>query len=219
MALTENGFVDEFDEPQERAKTPAEKFAEFELDHPDIAAWWKESTFEFALSLKQQLMRKGSLSDKQVAAAQKCALKAKQAMEFALAAKLNPPPTINISAIETALSKGKLNKIGSPKLRLLNGEDSFTFSFAPAYGKNAGSIYVVSGDIYLGKITDGRFIRSRDCTDENERSVLEACANPEAAAVAYGQRFGACSCCGRTLTNGISIDLGIGPICREKFFG
>jgi hypothetical protein len=35
--------------------------------------------------------------------------------------------------------------------------------------------------------------------------------------VAYGKRTGACSCCGRELTNGESIDRGIGPICAEKY--
>ena len=33
-----------------------------------------------------------------------------------------------------------------------------------------------------------------------------------------GQETGTCSCCGRTLTNELSISLGIGPICREGWF-
>lgn len=34
----------------------------------------------------------------------------------------------------------------------------------------------------------------------------------------FGLRFGICMCCGRTLTNPESIELGIGPICRSKHF-
>lgn len=40
----------------------------------------------------------------------------------------------------------------------------------------------------------------------------------EAEAAAYGHETGACMCCGRTLTNPESIALGIGPICRDKWF-
>lgn len=37
-------------------------------------------------------------------------------------------------------------------------------------------------------------------------------------AKAFGHRTGRCSCCGRTLTNPASIELGIGPICAERYF-
>ena len=33
----------------------------------------------------------------------------------------------------------------------------------------------------------------------------------------FGRHFGVCCVCGRTLTNGASIDAGIGPICSSKF--
>lgn len=44
--------------------------------------------------------------------------------------------------------------------------------------------------------------------------------DPYAAATAYGLQTGVCSCCsccGRELTNKLSVELGIGPVCREKF--
>jgi len=44
---------------------------------------------------------------------------------------------------------------------------------------------------------------------------IDAATDPLAAAIAYGRETG--SCCGRELTNKVSIDLGIGPICREKW--
>lgn len=40
----------------------------------------------------------------------------------------------------------------------------------------------------------------------------------ESEAAAYGHETGNCMCCGRTLTNPASIALGIGPICRDKWF-
>jgi hypothetical protein len=34
----------------------------------------------------------------------------------------------------------------------------------------------------------------------------------------FGCLYGSCAICGRTLTNEISIEMGIGPVCREKYF-
>lgn len=36
-------------------------------------------------------------------------------------------------------------------------------------------------------------------------------------AEAYGKMFGVCASCGRVLTNPVSIERGIGPICASKF--
>lgn len=33
----------------------------------------------------------------------------------------------------------------------------------------------------------------------------------------YGELYGVCCNCGRTLTNEVSIEAGIGPVCRKKF--
>lgn len=41
----------------------------------------------------------------------------------------------------------------------------------------------------------------------------------EQAAIRFGQEIGACSNCGRRLTNRISRELGIGPICGGRMFG
>lgn len=68
---------------------------------------------------------------------------------------------------------------------------------------------------YLGKVTPNR-IDSR-ISDDVKAVLLEAAADPLTAAVKYGRETGSCSCCGKELTNKQSIELGIGPICREKF--
>jgi hypothetical protein len=68
---------------------------------------------------------------------------------------------------------------------------------------------------YLGKVTPQR-LDSR-LADNIKAVLLEAAADPLTAAVRYGRETGACSCCGRDLTNAQSIAAGIGPICREKF--
>lgn len=68
---------------------------------------------------------------------------------------------------------------------------------------------------YLGKITPNR-LDSR-LNDDVKAVIMEAANDPLTAAIRYGKETGACSCCGRDLTNPQSIELGIGPICREKF--
>lgn len=120
---------------------------------------------------------------------------------------------INVGKIQIAFASARANGIKRPKLRL----DAFTFSRAPDTGKNAGSIYVKQGEQYLGKVTDGQFYAVRECGDERKARVIQVAAAPDQAAKAYGLRTGTCSCCGRELTNKDSIDLGIGPICAEKF--
>lgn len=120
---------------------------------------------------------------------------------------------INVGKIEVAFANAFKNGIKRPKLRL----GAFQFSRAPDTGNNAGSIYVKEGEQYLGKVTAGEFFPVRDCGDERKAQIIEVAADPAKAAKAYGLRVGSCSCCGRALTNGISIDLGIGPICAEKY--
>ncbi len=122
---------------------------------------------------------------------------------------------INVSAIIKAFAAAHDNGIKSPKLRL----DSFVFSRAPDTGKNAGAIYakMAKGGEYLGKIVDGKFFPIRECDAETKDRVIAVAVAPHDAAKAYGIKTGSCSCCGRELTNGLSVELGIGPICRDKF--
>ena len=183
--------------------------------NPAAAAWLASNNGNFASSLSQALIKYGSLTDNQLAAVLRCAaadIDRKAAAEQRVAAA----PILDIGKIEEAFQTAKDKGIKRPKMRL----DTFVFSPAPESGKNAGAVYVKAKDeegTYLGKIMAGKFLRSRECDQEREQAVLAAAADPEAAAVAYGRRFGACSLCGRTLTVGESIDRGIGPICAETF--
>jgi hypothetical protein len=120
---------------------------------------------------------------------------------------------ITVDAIVTAFEAARANGIKRPKLRLA----TFVFSRAPDHGNNAGAIYVKQSGEYLGKVSEGRFRPSFACDSATTASVIKVASDPHKAAVAYGQKTGSCGCCGRELTNKESIDLGIGPICRDKF--
>ena len=120
---------------------------------------------------------------------------------------------ITVEAIAQSFAAAHRNGIKRPKLRL----DTFVFSLAPDTGRNAGSIYVTESGTYLGKVTDGRFYGARECDDPTRDRIVAVASDPHKAAKAYGAKTGECGCCGRELTNGESISLGIGPICRDKF--
>jgi hypothetical protein len=196
------------------AKTVADQVAAWAEANPDAYAWLisRCATFDFARSLLDALIKYGHLTTGQMASVAKClasdAARAEERAKVVAAA-----PTVEIAAIEEAFTSALNHSIKRPKLRL----DTFNLALASATGTNAGAIYVKQGDDYLGKIKDGRFVRVRACDDATEARVIEACSDPKAAAIAYGKREGACSCCGRALSNHASIDLGIGPICAEKW--
>lgn len=191
----------------------ANSIEDFKAANPEVYEWLQTNTnFEFAVSLNNALHQYGDLTDGQLAAAKKCvaSLAAKKAER---AAKIEAAPVIDISKIETAFAAAKGNGIKRPKLNL----GSFKFKTAPESGKNAGAIYVMNGETYIGKVATGKFFGSFACTEEMEKEVLQVASNPSEAAKAYGFRSGNCSCCGRLLTKGVSIDMGIGPICASKY--
>lgn len=204
-----------------KERKAAEAFAAFEEANPLIATWWKGSTFPFAVSLREAVLKYGSLTDGQFNAAMKCVEKFRSAVE-AKANRDAAAPTVDLTGVERAFAKAKASGLRKVTLRLLGNDIGLVFQPASEYAResNRGAIYVkTEAGLYVGKIQDGKFFKSRECNAELEAGVLDACAKPEEAAVAYGKRFGTCSCCGRQLTNALSIKLGIGPICRGKFFG
>ncbi len=112
-----------------------------------------------------------------------------------------------------AFDAAKANGLKHPKMRF----EGFQASLAGAQSKNAGAVYLKDGEAYLGKIAAGKFLASRDCSDAMRAAIVATMADPLAAAVAFGRRTGACSCCGRELTDKDSVARGIGPICAERF--
>lgn len=186
----------------------------FEAKNPEVAAWILSSkdSFEFASSLEQAVLKWGDLTEKQLASAQKC-VDARKTAQQARSAMIEAAPEVSLDPVEKAFQKAKESGIKYPKLNL----DVFKLSPASDSGKNSGAIYVKEGETYLGKVTGGKFLRTRDCTDEQQAKVLEVATDPKAAAIAYGKRFGSCAVCRRELSNEESINLGIGPICASRF--
>jgi len=186
----------------------------FKSAQPAIYAWIETSmgSFPFALAMFEAVGKYGSLTEKQLAACQKC-IDARTKSQADQVAREAAAPVISITAIEKAFdaarAAGKTHKL---HLDL----DTFDFKPAKATGKNPGAIYVCEAGEYLGKVVAGKFHASRECGDERRERILAAAADPHAAAIAFGKRTGTCSCCRRTLTDPNSIAAGIGPICATK---
>lgn len=198
----------------------ANMYAEFCEANPRIAAWWTNTDFEFAISLREACQKYGMLTERQLAAATRCveSLEAKRAEREQAAASA---PTVNVATILASLVRAREAGIRWPKLRMGSEDVALIFSLAGENSRNPGAVYVKRDhdDVYLGKVVGTQFHASRDCTPSQSADVANVMADPAAAAVAYGKRFGVCSCCGRDLTNAESIERGIGPICFEKYFG
>jgi hypothetical protein len=202
------------------AQTALETFA---AQHPAEWAWIEASrgSFDFAQSMYTSIQGYGSLTVNQLAACTRAAEKAAARNAERAAqrtAAIENAPVIDMTKIEAAFAAARASGLKSPKLRIAG----LVISPAKATSANAGALYVKSkgsfdDSTYFGKIIGGKFIKSRECDAATEAQILVVAADPLAAAIAYGRETGTCSCCGRELTNKISIELGIGPICREQW--
>lgn len=213
-----------------KAKTEqklVEACAQFCKAHPAEIAWCEERRLRsgFCVSLLMALAKWGSWTPGQLAAVQRSMFQDQErsAIRVQETAKLlEAAPIVQIAKIEEAFGRAMSKGIKRPKLRL----GGFMFKPASQTGKNPGAIYVTQrvramGEVYeaayMGKVLGGKFLRVRDCKDEHEKEIVEVINDPASAAIAYGKRWGECCVCGRPLENKESIDLGIGPICKDKY--
>src|SRR5262245_1808736 len=153
----------------------------FIADHGDVMAWLdreadKVPAFDFAFSVREALFQYGGLTDGQLAACQKfMARDAQRKAERAAAAAVAPAAdTAGVDRLKAAFDKAAAYAAergrGLRRPRITIGDT--VISPAPASGKNPGALYVKAGETYLGKIADGRFHASRDCSDEMRAGVL-----------------------------------------------
>lgn len=111
-----------------------------------------------------------------------------------------------------------------PKLRLTTSADrSVVLSLCGPNSRTPGHINVTDGgsygsNIYYGRISPEGRAELRTTATPDVWAVLAAYnADPLAEGKVQGLRTGRCMCCGRELTNPESVELGIGPICRDNW--
>jgi SNF2-related domain/Family of unknown function (DUF6011)/Helicase conserved C-terminal domain len=95
--------------------------------------------------------------------------------------------------------------------KLMFRAGQISLSLAPSYGRNPGAVYVKRGEDYLGKIV-GITYQGKPCP---ELAIIAL--DPYAAATAHGLLTKQCGCCGKTLTDPVSVARGIGPDCAAKW--
>tara|TARA_R100000541_G_scaffold34328_1_gene42738 strand:- start:253 stop:795 length:543 start_codon:yes stop_codon:yes gene_type:complete len=156
----------------------------------------------FAASLVGQYRSKGDLSVKQWDAAERTILNVRTKAEM----RKEMSCAVDVSRIKVLLDTAKVKK---PVFRAAE----LAFSLAPLHGKNAGAVYVKRGPDYQGKIMEGQFIPVSTCHTDTADAVVGVAGDPRGKAVQYGRDTGRCSCCGRELTDPVSIEMGIGPVC------
>lgn len=165
------------------------------------------ATDDFARSLDNRLRETGELTDNMVSAV------ARIINRTASAASVD---AAGVERIVSSFQRAADSGLKFPKMFL--GE--FTFALAMS-GRSKGSIWVTEGFTrggrYLGKVADGKFVASDACTADMRAKVLDVCADPKKAAEAFGKQTGRCSCCGRELSDPVSIANSIGPICAERY--
>lgn len=158
------------------------------------------------------------MSEGQLAAVQRTAAKidAGRAERAAKAAAEQAARSVDIgmSAIEKLFATATANGLRKPIFRT----GRLSISPAPAHGRNAGAVYVKDRGEYAGKIVDGRFVPARDAAPDVATILRDIAADPVESARAYGKATGMCCCCGRTLTDPVSVANGIGPICEANWF-
>lgn len=190
----------------------------YKLANPEVWAWCEAGAKrdnEFACSMVRAINVYGKLTEKQFAAVQNSIVRDRDRAATYAIAEMNAT-ACSVPALETAFANAKAAGVSWPKLTFAE----FTFSPAGANSTNPGAIYVKDRETrdYLGKVMNGKFIKSFKCNEVVEADILRVCADPHNEALAYGKKFGVCCACNRTLTDPKSVEKGIGPVC-EKTFG
>jgi hypothetical protein len=171
----------------------------------------------FFASLQQKFRDSGRLSDNQLAAirkdmaeepARKAAFQAKRDAERAANAT-----DVDISRIEQLFDAARSNGLKKLKFRT----EECDISPAPEHGRNAGALYVTKNGEYFGKIASGKFYATKEAPASIGATLVELAKDPLSVGIAYGKQTGKCCCCGRELTDPVSVERGIGPICETKW--
>lgn len=168
----------------------------------------------FAVSMLQGFDQWNGLTDRQVEACQRMFAKLDEKNAAKAAQRQANSGEVDTSKIEAMFNTAKAR--GLSKLAFVAA--GLKIKPAKAHSANAGALYVTAGrDAYQGKIAGGRFYPVSGAEPGTLATLIEIAANPSQAARDYGKRTGVCCCCGRELSDPVSVAAGIGPICASNW--
>lgn len=189
--------------------------ADFDQAYPGLIEGLRSlsSWNEFAASLVNQYEAKGSLSDKQAEAGLRQVAKAAERDAKRAIEREKKNVAMDASRLHSLFEKAKASGLKHPGLWF--GE--VKLSLASTTSANAGAIYVKIGDAYQGKVVDGVFKPVWGADASVGDLLLSVAENPAEKLREIGKQTNRCCCCGRTLTDPVSVANGIGPICAENW--
>ena len=219
--------------PEARAKHRAQKrasaanklevgIAAFSESQPAMLAdlrdcWRSAGEFgnSFIYSLAAQLFTKGRMTENQIAAWLRGKARLAEIRETAAREAENSKVAVDLTPIKTMFEAAVAAGLKKPAYRA----EGLIIKLAAASGRNPGALYVTDADTteYLGKVVGVEFFPIRNAPATVAAALLAIAAEPKEAAVRWGRKTGKCSCCGRELTDKVSVANGIGPICAEKW--
>lgn len=178
-------------------------------------------TFAFMVSLRESYEERGYLTFPQASGALNCIvadLRRKAAKEKEVA----KAPVAPIAPLKLGIFTVVLNDGSHVTLKLTEGHGGFEGKviFSSLFGPDNETDYAGFGHFDNGRLI---FWKSRVTNPKTDRRSVAAyvltASTPEEReefGKAYAMESGRCYVCGRTLTDPVSIELGIGPICREN---
>ena len=97
--------------------------------------------------------------------------------------------------------------------------DGFSLKKAGANSKNLGGVYLFEDEVYKGKITREGTLQGWSLSRKAMDQLNGFAESPIEYVIKHGKETGQCSCCGRPLSDPISVHGGIGPVCLERIAG
>jgi hypothetical protein len=108
--------------------------------------------------------------------------------------------------------------VKNPQIRLRHEDEEIRLALAAKSSRNPGYLYVKVEGEYIGKISPAGVFRDTGYAPDYLIELLSRlAADPLVIVAEYGKLTGACSFCGRTLTDPDSKRNGYGPVCAEYY--
>lgn len=203
-----------------KARKAERQVADFDAANPGVreflvgAASWSS----FAASLSEAIVKFGDLTEKQLAAALSMKEKSDARTAAKKAERAANTMTLDASNILGMFATAKANGLNRRALLAGGTEGKLKVTPASDTSRNAGGLWVTVNEEFVGGISKtGEFQPRNNTPAWAKDALLRMAADPAGEARLYGQRTGVCCCCGRELTDPVSIEAGIGPICAEKW--
>lgn len=170
---------------------------------------------DFAQSLLAGFEKYGSFSERQRPYAQKFAAQGAPAA-------IVPQPVVSPVPMVSPAQIVSQAILAFPRTVALFGPNKFARFDGAAISLRAKNdfsvVWVKTGDILVGRLLpDGTYLPRSPHYPEVAKELAKIEANPKEYASARGLLTGTCCCCGRALTDPVSIANGIGPICASRF--